>query len=348
MTRFTDILKMPWYLFQIISGQKAFNNNPVLKSERLNRRGLHVWRVKTAARLAAYRRRKLQNLIPEPERLFFEQNGYIEKRDFLPPEQFAALVQEVETLRVPAREMYEGNAVTRRTPLTPEVLARLPAVKALVDSLEWRNRIYYVGSFKNEPIISIQTIFSDATAQQKGGKDPQTNLHMDTFHPTVKAWFFLHDVEEAEGPFNYVAGSHRLTKRRLAWQKRKSILASRKSDNGSFRLRPIDLKLMRLPQPTSFAVPGNTLVVGDTFGFHARGPSSKPSVRIEIYVTQRPNPFVPFVHYDTASLMPYVRGRKQVLPWIWEDLLVRWGMGRRKWYEVGSPLPSERVPKAKL
>lgn len=335
---------MPWYLIQVVTGQKAFKNNPILTSERLNRHGLHIWRVKTAHRIATYRRRKLEHLISTEDREAFARNGYIERRDLLPPDRFRQLLKEVETLRVPAREMYEGNAVTRRTPLTPEVLAKLPELKALLDSPEWRNRIYYVGGFRNEPVLSIQTIFSDASPHEKG-KDPQTSLHMDTFHPTVKAWYFLHDIVEEEGPFTYVAGSHKLTPRRLAWHKRKSIQASRKPDGGSFRLQAKDLKYLHLPQPTAFTVPANTLVVGDTFGFHARGPSSRPSVRIEIYATQRPNPFVPFVNFDSAFL-PFVKGRKQVIPWYFEDLLVKLGFGRRRWYPVGSPAPSEPVPKA--
>ncbi|MBO3760251.1 phytanoyl-CoA dioxygenase family protein [Ciceribacter sp. L1K22] len=335
---------MPWYAMQVLTGQKAFKGNPILTSERLNRRGLHVWRVRTAHRLAAYRRRKLEHLVAAEDREAFDRNGYIERRDLLPPDRFRQVMKEVESLRMPAREMYEGNAVTRRTPLTPDVLANMPALRALLDSAEWKNRISYVGSFRNEPVLSIQTIFSDASPREKG-KDPQTNLHMDTFHPTVKAWYFLHDIVEEEGPFTYVPGSHKLTRRRLAWQKRKSILASRKADGGSFRLQATDLKYLRLPQPTVFSVPANTLVVGDTFGFHARGPSSRPSVRIEIYATQRPNPFIPFVNLDSAVL-PFVRGRKQVIPWYFEDLLLKLGIGRRRWYPVGAPAPGEPVPQA--
>ena len=345
MSKLKDILLSPWYAMQILTGAKSFSGNPVIGSEALNRRGLHVWRVKAAARMAAYRRRRLEHLVAPADRLAFEEHGYIERRDLVPPDQFRQLVAEIEGLRVPAREMYEGNAVTRRTPLTPEVVARLPAVKAFLESPEWTNLIRYVGGFDVEPVISVQTIFADASPEEKG-KDPQTNLHMDTFHSTVKAWFFLHDVPPDEGPFTYVRGSHRLTQRRLAWHKRKSILASRKHGGGAFRLTRAELKLLRLPEPTVFSVPANTLVVGDTFGFHARGRSARPSIRVEIYASQRPNPFLPFIHLDTAVL-PFVRGRKQVIPWIFEDLGVRLGLAKRKWFPVGNPRPGEPVPSAR-
>lgn len=340
-----DILLSPWYAIQILTGEKSFSSNPIIGSEALNRRGLHIWRVKTAARMVDRRRRKLEHLVAPADRQAYAENGYVEKRDLVPADQFRQLVAEIEGLQVPAREMYEGNAVTRRTPLTPEVVAGLPAVKAFLESPEWTNLIRYVGGFDVEPVISVQTIFADASPKEKG-KDPQTNLHMDTFHSTVKAWFFLHDVPVDEGPFTYVKGSHKLTRRRLAWHKRKSILASRNHGGGAWRLNREELKYLHLPEPTVFAVPANTLVVGDTFGFHARGSSARPSIRVEIYASQRPNPFLPFIHLDTAAL-PFVKGRKQVIPWIFEDWGVKLGLAKRKWFPVGSPRPGEPVPSAR-
>jgi len=331
------ILMLPVYALQIVTGEKRFIENPILGSVRLNRKGLHVWRVKAAAKIAAARRKRLSDLIPKAEQVFFAENGYIERRNFLPPEMFARPRAEVEALRAPAREMTQGKAVTRRLSLTPEVLRDYPAIRALVDSNAWSNPLRYIGGFKAEPVISIQTIFGSETDEGKG-KDPQTDLHMDTFHSTVKAWFFLYDVPEDEGPFTYVAGSHKLTKRRLAWHKRRSILASERGDNGSFRIPAEDLHLLRLPQPTKFAVPANTLVVGDTFGFHARGKSARPSVRVEIYASQRPNPFLPVVSLDT-SILPFVRGRKEVIGWFVEDCMVKLGMRRQIWKDVGTASP---------
>ena len=336
---------LPWYAISIFTGEKSFRRNPILGSVRLNRRGLHVWRVKLAARIVAWRRQYLEYMISDEDRNAYDANGYIEKRGLLPPDLFAALVTEIENLRVPAREMYEGNAVTRRTPLTPDVVKDNPAIKAFLESKEWTGLIRYIGGFDVEPVISVQTIFAEATPKGKG-KDPQTNLHMDTFHSTVKAWFFLYDVPMDEGPFTYVRGSHKLTKRRLAWQKRKSVLSAQNHAGGAFRISPGELKYLHLPEPTAFAVPANTLVVGDTFGFHARGASSRASVRVEIYASQRPNPFLPVVGLDTAAL-PLVKGRKQVIPWVFEDLAVKLGLGKQKWFSVGRPKPGEPVANGK-
>src|SRR5439155_10478435 len=136
-----------------------------------------------------------------------------------------------------------------------------------------------------------------------------TLLHADTFHPTVKAWLFLTDVVEDAGPFTYVPGSHRLTAERLAWERRTSLTARQSANaeirQGSFRIDPAELPSLGLPQPRAFAVPANTLVVADTFGFHARGPGVRPSLRVEIWAYGRRSPFpspAALVPWTTAAL----------------------------------------------
>ena len=68
MSRVKTALLMPYSLFQVVTGRKDFRD-PVLGSERLNRKGLHVWRVKTTARIMEWRRRKLTHLISDAERV---------------------------------------------------------------------------------------------------------------------------------------------------------------------------------------------------------------------------------------------------------------------------------------
>src|SRR5262249_30240913 len=149
---------------------------------------------------------------------------------------------------------------------------------------EWRGLIRYVGSRDAAPIVFVQSILRHAC---EGPDDPQTLLHADTFHPTVKAWFFLTDVAQDGGPFVYVPGSHRLTPARLAWERRFGALPRRSPNaeirQGSFRIGAGDLAEFGLPPPRVFAVPANTLVVADTFGFHARGPSLDPSLRVAVW-----------------------------------------------------------------
>jgi hypothetical protein len=59
-------LRAPIWLLALATGAKSFADNPIIGSTRLNRRGLHVARLKLAHRLAWSRRRRLtRGLSPE-------------------------------------------------------------------------------------------------------------------------------------------------------------------------------------------------------------------------------------------------------------------------------------------
>ena len=165
---------------------------------------------------------------------------------------------------------------------------------------------------------------------------------MDTFHPTMKAWFFLHEVADDEGPLTYVPGSHKLTARRLAWQKRQSVLAAggNAATGGAFRLSARELPLLHWPEPRRFAVPANTLVVGDTFGFHARAYSPKATTRIEIYATSRPNPFKPVTGMGLDRRL-FVGPRRSEAFWWLQDRLAPFGIMRAIWRDVGKVSPTQ-------
>jgi hypothetical protein len=286
--------------------------------------------VTLAHRLARARRRKLANLVAAQDRDAFARDGFVVRPNFLPAEQFAALLAQVKAYRGPLREISEGDTVLRKIALDKKALADLPGLNAVLRSPDWRGLIRYVGSRDAEPVVWVQSILRHACP---GPADPQTLLHADTFHPTVKAWLFLTDVAEDAGPFTYVPGSHRLSPERLDWERRMS-LAARHSPNaeirqGSFRIDQAELPSLGLPPPRSFAVPGNTLIVADTFGFHARGPSNRPSLRVEIWAYGRRSPFLPW-----ATLFPRTTaalGRRSVLAWQFGDLLEAAGIKKHRW-----------------
>ena len=329
-------LLAPWWVMQLATGGKAFCDNPLIGSPRLNRMGLHRARVRLAHRMAASRRRRLAGLIDPADRIAFDHDGFVEKRDFLPPALFGRLRSALLGHAAPAREMVQGDTITRRIALDPPLLAAVPEARELLDHPVWRGLIRYAGSFDSEPLTYIQTILA---GRVEAAPDPQTHLHADTFHPTVKAWLFLTDVEEDEGAFCYVPGSHRLTAERLAWEGARSMVAAgldRLSSRGSLRIARDELAALGLPAPRLFAVPANTLIVADTFGFHARGPSARPSTRVEVWAYGRRNPFLPWAGLDPLSL-PGIAERR--VPWIWgfHDRAQPW-LGQ-PWRDVGLKQP---------
>lgn len=329
-------LLMPFWLAQVFTQEKFFARNPIIGNRWLNEHGLHTGRVAAACRLAAARRRRLARLIPDEDRRQLDHDGFIVKSDFLPSDIFADLVSQIRALRAPAREMIEGDTVTRHIALDPAALDRVPAARRLLTLPQYRNLISYAGSSAAMPMVYVQTILSGVN---DGPPDPQTDLHTDTFHPTVKAWLFLTDVEPDAMPFVYVPGSHRLTPQRLEWERRMSIAASSETSHAPEKLvraiAPAMLSELGLPPPRAISVPANTLVVADTFGFHARGPSARPTTRVEIWAMGRRNPFLPWTGLDPWSIAA-LGLRKPLLYWKSVDLLTRLGLGRQRWKARGT------------
>lgn len=329
----------PWWALQLATGAKSFRDNPLIGSHRLNTMGLHAKRVDIAFKMADWRRRRLADLIDPADRAAFARNGFVEVRDFLPSADFATLREQVMAHRGAAREMVQGDTITRRIALDPTALKAMPATRALRQHRRWQGLIRYVGSFDTEPLVYIQSIL---THRHNAPPDPQTKLHADTFHPTVKAWLFLTDVAADEGPLVYVAGSHRRDAARLAWEQRRSLEARDGTDflsgRGSLRIEESELAALGLPAPTAFAVPANTLVVADTSGFHARGPSVRPSLRVEMWAYGRRNPFLPWTGLDITGV-PGLAERRAPLNWGLHDRLRNW-LGQ-PWADVGGKRPMD-------
>jgi len=321
---------VPWWTAQLLTGTKSFQRNGVIGNRRLNEWGLHAARVALAHRLAAARRKRLAPLVSAADRADFARDGFVVKRDFLPAAQFAALLAQVQAYRSGLREIAEGDTIMRKIALCPAALAAMPTLGEVLRSPAWRGLIRYVGSRDAEPVVWIQAILRHAV---DGAPDPQTALHADTFHPTVKAWLFLTDVAADGGAFTYVPGSHRLTPQRLEWERRTS-LAARHSPNadtreGSFRIAPEELAALGLPEPRVLAVPANTLVVADTFGFHARGASAGRSLRVEVWAYGRRSPFVPWTAFDPWTVAGLAR--RSLIGWRLGDLIERAGIKPHRW-----------------
>ena len=330
--------RAPLWLLALATGAKSFVDNPIIGSERLNRRGLHTARLTLAHRLAWWRRKRLESAVPKDWREAFDRDGFIEIPNFLPEDVFARLKETVLSTALDSRQQRQGDTITRRVPIGPEVLSQVPELGLVLGNKEFRSSLAYVASTRSKPLYYVQTIL---TGQVPGPPDPQLELHSDTFHPSLKAWLFLTDVTDDQGPLTYVAGSHRLTPERLAWERARSIAikkSDRLSQRGSLRIEPGELPALSLPQPTRFAVPANTLVIIDTCGFHARGSSERPSVRVELWAYARRTPFLPWTGFDLLSVRPIAIRRSTWLPRI-VDWLDRFGIKKQHWQPAGRRRP---------
>ena len=330
--------RAPLWLLAIATGAKSFADNPILGSERLNRRGLHVARAKLAHRLAWSRRRRLQSEVQDDWREQFDREGFVEIRDFLPSATFEKVREKLLLSVFESRQQLQGDTITRRVPIGPRLIREIPELREFLEAKSWRSLLAYVASTSAEPLYYVQTI---STGQSSGSPDPQLELHSDTFHPSLKAFLFLTDVTNDQAPLTYVAGSHRLTPERLAWEQERSLSikgSDRLSQRGSLRISPEDLPALGLSEPRRFAVPANTLVVIDTCGFHARGGSDAPTVRAELWAYARRTPFVPWTGFDLLSLGPIAIRKAVWLPKI-VDRLEQMGIMKQHWRRAGSCRP---------
>lgn len=331
--------RAPLWLAALFTGAKSFADNPILGSPALNRAGLHVWRLKSAHALARWRRARLARLVPKALCEQFDRDGFVVLPEVLPPGEFSQLQQALLETEFECRAHQQGDTITRRVPVGPELRRRLPSLAKLLDDRRWRGLMAYVASARTKPFYYIQTI---AGGVADGPADPQLELHSDTFHPSLKAWLFLTDIADDGRPLIYVAGSHRLSPERIEWERHKSMTVmesgDRLSQRGSFRVDADELGALGLPPPTRFSVSANTLVVADTCGFHARAGSHRPTIRVEIWAYCRRNPFLPWTAAGLLS-MPFVRDRR--MEWLLKlfDWLDRRGLRKQQWMHAGLKRP---------
>ena len=335
-----SLLAIPFAAASIFTGAKSFRANPVLGSPVLNRHGLHIMRRRVAAALGERRRRRLQHLVSGEDRAAFERNGFIVKRDFLAPDRFAAFRSEIMRLEVPAREAVIGDTLTRLIALDGPTLKRAPTVREVLGGGRYLGLINYVGSFRRRPSLYVQTVFSQHAPEAE--PDIQSFYHVDTFHPTVKAWLFLDDVADDAAPFTYVPGSHKATRRRLAWERRVSIGARRSADNltaeGSFRISDAEIARIGYGEPVRLPVAANTLIVADTSGIHRRSVTTQTASRVSIWAYSRSNPFLPWTGGDIAAL-PLLKDHAQRIYWAISDRARDLRGKRRDWRWVGRRSP---------
>lgn len=284
----------PLDLLALASGAKSFRDNPLIGSHLLNRGGLHVWRVVLAHGAMRLRRLWFAGGLSRAQREALDRDGYLVVRDFLPPALFARLAAELRGYAGAADEEIQGDTLTRSAFLGEALLRQLPACRETLRHAPYLRLLRYVAGRARVPFHWIHLLRRGAAA---GPPDPQCSLHADTFHPTLKAWLFIDDVDARNGPFTYVPGSQRLSRARLAWEYRQSLVGAAQpvyyAARGSLRIGEDELAGLGLPPPLALPCPGNTLIVADTHGFHRRGAAQPGSERLALFAMSRTNPFNP-------------------------------------------------------
>jgi len=208
-----SLLKVPVQCLQVFTGCKSFRDNPILGSWLLNLLGLHVFRVITAAVVTRFRFFCLSGFATREQRENYLRDGFLKIENFLPAAEFDNLKSELESVQGEVRQCVQGDTLTQRILLDDSSLDMLPSCRQLLVDRTFGRLMRYTSSRNTSPVYYLQCIRSNAV---DGVADPQRNLHSDTFHSTMKAWLFLDNVTDENGPFTYVW----VTPEKFIWRSR--------------------------------------------------------------------------------------------------------------------------------
>lgn len=306
-------------MLSLISNTKSFHDRWI-GAPQLVTAGSHSARLRVTQGLRSFRRamgKKRERASNAEIIRQLDTNGFVTVKNFLPKDTFDSLRAEVQQLagaveqdhpiRIGENEgfqpkidtefgfdRYDGSTLNRFIQQSAHTMPHVcdfcknPELNALTSAITGT-------SFKPRKAWIYQTIHGE----EKTVSDPQKQLHRDTFFPSMKFWFYIDPVTEADGPFEYVPTSHKLSKKRLRWEQKMARMAAKltpgeldgESYEGSFRLNESELANMALPPIKSITAPENTLVIADTFGFHRRGSAASGKRRLAIYGNERPKAF---------------------------------------------------------
>lgn len=267
---------------------QVFSVDKVVDSPVLNRIGVQPFRA-VVARTMAHAHRPLT----DPLARELQERGIVVVHDFLPPDDFARSVDEADAFvqgNVPRWLHTEGTTTVRQFHLAGVDADRYPALHA------WTRNERVLGTasaIEHRPFTREGVggpLIEDIVVGDNSMPDPQTRLHVDTFHSTHKAWLFLTDVEMEDGPLKYVPGSHRMDSTRLRADYRHSV-GDWFCEQDSRRVPPDEITRRGLGL-VALTCPANTLVIADTCGYHGRTEGAPGHHRRALHFSFRVNPFV--------------------------------------------------------
>jgi hypothetical protein len=232
-------------------------------------------------------------------------DGVVEIPDFLPPKAFDAVMAEFQKLRSGLEfrrfREHEGRLMVARlmlherpagAPKFNEFLGRNPVIQGLAA---------HVAKVYPTPFPFLELTIYKAVDVSLEDNDEENLLHADLHSPTLKCFYYLHDVTAGNGAFVYARGSARLTVERLRYEYDLSVRTARlrRGDvnlpQDSVVRRGSTLRAIMTAEQrkrlgiveTQFPVKANTLVAANNMGFHRRGEFSSTAERISVVINFR-------------------------------------------------------------
>ena len=237
--------------------------------------------------------RKDYNFLPNS----FFHDGYLIKENFLDIEYFNNIKKEFEYLinnkSTDVWKNEENNFNTSIKMLTYDFQINNEEKKEYPNLIKlFDNEVinsYFRSAENKKKILLYMRVERIITLDEKQ-VDYNGNWHVDTFHDTHKAFFYLTDVSVEHGPYNFVKGSHKFSLYRTLWEYKNSVKFSLGKSLIHFILNSKESKNSELKK-IDFPSKKNTFFMSNTHGFHRRGPAKTGSVRDSITFFTRENPF---------------------------------------------------------
>lgn len=263
----------------ILSNQKRIMEFP-LNDYRMNRRGLHIFRV-------IFSHLAFQFNSPFKEESEYTKIGLVIRENFLKdPEQVSGIISEFEKVTGSVNKQPWNISLANgyKYPNSYKVVKDSELQDIILDTI---NRVCDPEAIK----LYEENTFLQNVLNEPGNNDHQKLIHSDIFYPAIKFWYFPQEVKLEHGPFCYAKGSTVLSEKLLDFYYTQvlNICDDKVEDwkgkdhiEGSFRISESELSALGF-EMTPMVVPGNTLVVGNVFGFHSRGNATVKNMRPAIH-----------------------------------------------------------------
>lgn len=234
-----------------------------------------------------------------------EHDGILVIEDFLQSKQFEKILEEFEKANYGiALEPYKNvaNAKLYRRQLSTSPSPELfPTIESMFRKNALLDQISSAVLRKN--IVQKPDVLLDTYQNLNNGgidNDIENILHADLHVPTVKMFFYLNKVDETNGAFIYVKGSHKLTFARIVHEYEMSVrqakfkvnipvpehLRERRAEESRNIISPENRRRMNIFE-TQICVKPNTLVVTNNMGFHRRGEFTTNEPRKALLINYR-------------------------------------------------------------
>jgi hypothetical protein len=252
--------------------------------------GIHVFRTYFAHLIQKVRRLQVPNTTKYSRD--YDESGIAVINDFLPDYTRIKIIEEIKSFPIAVFKT-PGNVIYNlsNNPSLSDAVFRSPMKTIVFDCLAFHQ------DHAEGNMLYAQNTFVQKLHNKKDDGDIQKVMHSDTFFPCVKWWYFPEQVRLDDGPFVYAPVSNKLTEDRLQYTYEQSVAISQgdiessrtySHVEGSLRINQQELAEMGISE-SSYAVPANTLIIANVFGFHRRGDVKSEAKRNSIHGSIRIN-----------------------------------------------------------